>query len=104
MDPLARRSAEADGSSTPPPARCRCRFVPSFPKEASPGSAIHPLGDRCRVGGDARRLFVDVDLAAAAGRADLEPGRSADAGGTHAAPRSAQTDREQVLPAEAIPA
>src|SRR5207302_10722328 len=103
LAPLAQRSAPT-ATARRPRRRRRVGVVsyPPFRRRLPPGSAIHPLGGLCRVGGDARRLFVDVDLAAAADRADLEPGRSADAGGTHAAPRSARTDREQVLPAEAI--
>jgi hypothetical protein len=74
------------------------------PKEASPGPQIHPLADRCRARGAARRVFVDIGHAAAAGCANFEPSHTADARRTYAAREAAQTHREHVFLAEAAQA
>ena len=73
-------------------------------KEASPGSQIHPLIDRCRARGAARRVFVDISNFAATRRPAVEPRNTADADRTHVAPEAAQTHREQILLAEAAQA
>jgi hypothetical protein len=74
------------------------------PKEASPGSAIHPLTHRCRARGGACRVFVLVRHVTAAGRADLEPVSLANVRSTLAARSVTRTDTDQVAFVEAVAA
>ena len=64
-------------------------------KEPSPDPA-NPLTARCRARGGARRVFVVVGHFIAAGRADLEPGSTANVRRTLAARPGGETDSDHV--------